>query len=89
VPVVKPGFVTAGIMVLYQSWNEYLLPLCLVTNTKLKMLSQGIQELKGAYTLDYGLITAGIMLSVLPIIVLYTIFQKNIVSGIMAGAIKG
>jgi raffinose/stachyose/melibiose transport system permease protein len=88
-PIAKPGFATAGVMVLYQSWNEYLIPLCLVTNTNLKMLSQGLQDLKGQYTIDYGLVTAGIMLSVIPVIIIYTVFQKNIISGVTAGAVKG
>jgi raffinose/stachyose/melibiose transport system permease protein len=89
VPIAKPGFATAGIMVLYQAWNEYLLPLCLITSTQHKLLPQGIQDLRAQYTLDYGLIIAGILLSVIPVVILYTLFQRNIVKGVTAGAVKG
>lgn len=88
-PVVKSGLATASIMLCYTAWNEYLLPLCLVTSNDLKMLSQGLNELKGQYGMDYGLMTAGIVITVIPIVIIYTLFQKYIVAGITSGAVKG
>lgn len=88
-PVVKPGLATASIMLCYTAWNEYLLPLCLVTSNELKVLSQGLNELKGQYGMDYGLMTAGIVITVIPIIIIYTLFQKYIVAGVTSGAVKG
>lgn len=89
IPIVKPGLATASVMLCYPAWNEYLLPLYIVTNNNLKMLSQGLNELKGQYRMDYGLMTAGIVITVMPIILIYTFLQKYIVAGVTSGAIKG
>jgi raffinose/stachyose/melibiose transport system permease protein len=88
-PIVKPGLATASVMLCYTAWNEYLLPLCIVTNNNLKMLSQGLNELKGQYGMDYGLMTAGIVITVIPIVLIYTFLQKYIVAGVTSGAVKG
>lgn len=88
-PLSRPGLATSGILVFLFAWNNYLWPLVLITDQNKKLLSQGIQELKRLYTVDYGLMTAGIMLAIVPVIVTYILFQENIIKGMTAGAVKG
>ncbi len=88
-PMSIPGFATAGVMILYQSWNEYMLPLVLITDSNKKLLLQCVQLLGSNLTLDYGILLAGIIISTIPIVVLYSIGQQYIVAGVTAGAVKG
>lgn len=88
-PLAKPGLATAGILSFLTAWNDYLLPLVLITDQEKKVLSQGIQELKRAYEIDLGLMTAGIVIAAVPVIIVYILFQEYIVKGMTAGAVKG
>ena len=88
-PMAIPGFATAGIMVMYQSWNEYLLPLVLITDSNKKTILQCVQLLGSNLRTDYGILLAAVVISSVPIIILYSVCQKYIMSGITAGAVKG
>jgi len=88
-PLSKPGLATIGTLAFLSNWNDYLVPLIFLTNSKLKVITLGIQELKGLYIQDLGLITAGIVLSFLPVVVMYVIFQEQVIKGLTAGAVKG
>jgi len=87
-PLSKPGLASIATLAFLNCWNEYLTPLILLTESKLKVLTLGIQELRGLYLQDYGLICTGIVLSTLPVILLYTLLQENFVAGLTAGAVK-
>ncbi len=88
-PLSAPGLATIGILAFLNNWNEYLLPLVLLTDKKLKVLSLGVQELRGLYSQDYGLVTAGIVISFLPVVIIYMAFQEKVIAGMTAGAVKG
>lgn len=88
-PIAKPGLATIGILAFLNHWNDFLVPLILLTNDRLKVITQGLQELKGQYGQDYGLMTAGIVLSFIPVVVLYIAFQEQMIKGLTAGAVKG
>lgn len=88
-PLSKPALATTAILVFLFAWNNYLLPLVFITARERKVLSQGIQELKRLYTVDYGLMTAGIVIAIIPVLVAYMLFQEQVVKGLTAGAVKG
>jgi raffinose/stachyose/melibiose transport system permease protein len=88
-PLSKPGLATIGTLAFLNNWNDYLVPLIFLTNSKLKVITLGVQELRGLFLMDLGLITAGVVLSFLPVVVVYIVFQEQVIKGMTAGAVKG
>ena len=71
-------------------WNDYLLPYLVLDIKKYKTIPIAVQYLKGGYgSVDMGAMMAMLVLAIIPIIVLYLACQKFIISGVMAGAVKG
>ena len=66
-----------------------LVPLVLITNDNLKMITQGLEKLRGHHGQDEGLVTAGVVLFFVPVVILYIIFQEQMILGLTAGAFKG
>ncbi len=89
-PMLKPTLISVGILEVMWIWNDYLLPYLVLDQTKYKTIPIHVQYLKGSYgTVDLGAIMAVIMMSILPIIILYLFCQKHIIKGVAAGAVKG
>jgi raffinose/stachyose/melibiose transport system permease protein len=88
-PLSKPGLGTVGIFTLLFSWNEYLLPLVMISGDRKMVLSMAIQQFKTSYVTNYGGMMARLTLTVLPVIIIYLLFQNSIVKGVTAGAVKG
>ncbi|MDF2613754.1 MAG: carbohydrate transporter permease [Clostridia bacterium] len=88
-PVLKPAFATATILILLNNWNEFVLALVLITKNKMKTLPVGIAAISGQYNSNYEIMAAALIISVIPIIVVYLILKKNIIEGMTAGAVKG
>jgi multiple sugar transport system permease protein len=87
VPMGMPALVTLGIINTLNCWNDILI--ALLTMQKNRTLMVGISALKGEFSDQIPLFTAGIVIAAAPIVVLYVIFQRRIVSGIAVGAVKG
>jgi len=87
VPLGMPALVTLGIINTLNCWNDILI--ALLTMQKNRTLMVGISALKGEFSDQIPLFTAGIVIAAAPIVVLYVIFQRRIVSGIAVGAVKG
>ena len=89
-PVMRPTAVTVSILNAMWIWNDYLLPY-LVLGTDQKTVPVAIQmAMQGAYgSTDYGGLMAMLVLAILPIIAFYLVGQKYILSGVIAGAVKG
>ncbi len=89
-PLAAPAVVTAGILVFIFSWNEFMFALTFMNIETQKTVTVGVATLSGAfaYEIPFGQIAAGVMASSAPLIVLVIIFQRKIVSGLTAGAIK-
>jgi ABC-type glycerol-3-phosphate transport system permease component len=87
VPLGMPALATLGIINTLNCWNDILI--ALLTMQKNRTLMVGISALKGQYSDQIPLFTAGIVIAAAPIVVLYIIFQRRIVSGIAIGAVKG
>ena len=89
-PILQPTYVTTAILEAMWIWNDYLLPYLVLNLKKFKTIPIAIQYLKGGYgTVDMGAMMAMLVLSILPIVVLYLFLQKYIIKGIVAGAVKG
>lgn len=89
-PMLKPIFISVGVLEIMWVWNDYLLPYLVLDRTKYRTIPIHIQYLQGSYGhVDLGAVMALIMMSVVPIIIFYLTCQKYIVSGVMAGAVKG
>jgi len=87
VPLGMPALVTLGIINTLNCWNDVLI--ALLTMQRNRTLMVGISALKGEFSDQIPLFTAGIVIAAAPIVILYVIFQRRIVSGIAVGAVKG
>lgn len=87
-PLLKPTTATLVILNVLAFWNDYLLPSLVLGRRELFTLPLSTYAFYGTYSADYGSIMAGLLLTVLPILVLYLFLQKQIVSGVVAGAVK-
>ncbi len=88
-PISKPGAFTMGIFAFVGAWNNFFTPFILISKMDKYTLPMLVQTLRGdTYRTEYGSIYLGLALSIIPIIIVYTIFSKYIVSGISMGAVK-
>lgn len=90
IPVLKPTMISVGILQTMWVWNDYLLPYLVLDRKKYTTVPILIQYFKGSYgKVEMGPMMACIMLTVLPIIIIYLLCQKHIIKGVAAGAVKG
>ena len=88
-PLLKPAMATLIIMEAFQIWNDYLLASLYVSKKQLKTLTVAIQSLFSAQSSDYTTAMAAIVISVLPIAILFMCLQKYFIKGMTVGAVKG
>lgn len=89
-PMMKPTFISVGVLEIMWVWNDFLLPYLVLDRTKYMTIPIVIQYLKGSYgQVDMGATMALILLSILPVIIFYLLCQKHIIKGVAAGAVKG
>lgn len=89
VPLAAPGVFTAAILVFIYAWNEFFFALLIMTQRKFQTLPVGIALFQGQYTMPWGEIAAASTVSTVPLVFLVFIFQRRIIRGLTAGAIKG
>jgi raffinose/stachyose/melibiose transport system permease protein len=87
-PVALPAISTLIILDFLATWNEFLLAQIFLTSDELKTITTGIMSFKGEHSTNYPLMMSGVLLSVLPVLLVYIIFQKHFVNG-FGGAVKG
>ncbi len=87
-PLLKPIISTMVILNALAFWNDFLLPSLVLTDKKLLTLPLSTYSFYGTYSADYGTIMAGLLLCVIPILALYVALQKQIINGVVAGAVK-
>lgn len=87
-PLLKPIISTMVILNAMAFWNDFLLPSLVLTDKKLLTLPLSTYSFYGTYSADYGTIMAGLLLCILPILILYIVLQKQIIGGVVAGAVK-
>ena len=87
-PLLKPIISTMVILNSLAFWNDYLLPSLVLTDKELLTLPLSTYSFYGTYSADYGTIMAGLLLCVIPILALYIVLQKQIINGVVTGAVK-
>ncbi|NUO56591.1 MAG: carbohydrate ABC transporter permease [Hamadaea sp.] len=89
-PMAKPGLISVGIFNFLAHWNQYLLPVVLLKDENKYVLAQGLAALavSEGYRGDYSRLFAGLTLAMLPVLVVYAVFQRQIQAGLTAGQMK-
>lgn len=89
-PMLKSILISVGVLEVMWIWNDYLLPYLVLDRTEYMTIPIHVQYLKGSYgTVDLGATMAVIMISIIPVIIVYLFCQKHIIKGVAAGAVKG
>jgi ABC-type glycerol-3-phosphate transport system permease component len=89
IPMAKPAIAVVSVLTVLTVWNEFVLALIVFSDQRLMPLQVGLQTFQGTYFSEYGLMMAAISISTLPVVAVYIAFQRFIIKGIMAGAVKG
>ena len=89
-PLVKPGLIVATIFNIFGIWNEFVLGYVLISSKSLETIPLGLADvlMKQHYTANYGRLFAAIVIAVMPVAILYMLFQKKITGGMLTGALK-
>ncbi len=89
VPMAKPVATTLAILTVSGTWNEFMLINMLTSSQNNKSLPVGIQSFAGSLSTDYGKLFASLVIGLLPMLIFYLVFRKEITKGVAAGAVKG
>jgi ABC-type glycerol-3-phosphate transport system permease component len=89
VPISKAALATAGTFVFINCWNDLLLSMTILQSSNLLTLNLAVYNLHGEFVTDFGEVTAGIVMLIIPAMIMYLIFQEQIIKGITSGAVKG
>lgn len=88
-PISKSSIVTVAVIIFINSWNDLLLPQIFLTDRVKMPLPVGLTEFRGEYSTDYVSMIAAVVLVIIPSIIVYILLHKNIMEGMIAGAVKG
>jgi raffinose/stachyose/melibiose transport system permease protein len=88
-PLSAPGVAVLAVLVFFQTWNQFLMPLLFLPGEENRPLATGLYIFSSGRTSEYELIAAGSLIMVIPVVVFFLIFQRQFVRGVTAGALKG
>lgn len=88
-PLAAPGVFTAGILAFVNAWDEFLLALSLNSNASMRTLPVGISLYQGEFTFPWPVISAALVVAIVPVAVLIALFQERVVGGLTQGGLKG
>lgn len=88
-PILTPVLVTCGVLSILNIWNEFLMPLYFLNSTSRWPMTLAVYNFFGQFQSDWSLVSADIVLTILPVILIYIVAQRWILSGVSAGAVKG
>ena len=89
IPMSLPGFIIAAILAFRFSWNEFVLPVVLSNKPDSMIFQVALYQFISLYRIDWGYLTAGINIAIIPVVVLMLIFQKKMIRGLTLGAVIG
>lgn len=87
-PLVRPGLVVLGVFTFMTQWTSYLWPLVIATREDMLTLTVGVQSLRALFTVNWGILSAGAVLSMLPLFLVFLFLQRYFIAGSIAGALK-
>src|SRR5216683_2254542 len=88
-PLAAPGIAATAIFAFVVSWSELLFAISFTTETSMRTLSAGLLYMVGQYEVQWGPLSAGVILSTVPVAVLFSFLQRHLIHGLTAGAVKG
>jgi ABC-type glycerol-3-phosphate transport system permease component len=89
VPLSLPGLLATGIFAFIVSWHEFLFAVTFTNSAELRTLTVGIAAMRGKDVIDWGLLNAGVVITTIPVAILFAFVQRYLVQGLTAGAVKG
>ena len=89
IPVLRPGIATIAAYGFISCWNEFLFSFMFISKRTKLTLPVGLKNLVGEFSVNYGQLAAGAIIAVIPTLILFSYVQKNLVSGLSTGAVKG
>ena len=87
-PMVRPAIATVSVFIMIPIWNDLWFPLILAPGEKTKTVTLGAQQFLGQFVSDWNAVLSSLTLAMIPILILYVIFSKQLISGLTAGAVK-
>jgi len=88
-PMAAPGLVAVGLFTFLLAWNSYVWALVLTTDSRMYVLSVGVATMIGEYRVQWNELMAAAVIAALPVMLLYSLLDRHLVSGLTAGAVKG
>ena len=89
IPLVRPVIATVAVFSMIPIWNDLWFPLILSPGESTRTVTLGVQKFVGQYTVDWSAVLAALSVAVVPVLIMYIIFSKQLIRGITAGAVKG
>jgi multiple sugar transport system permease protein len=89
VPLAAPGIAATAIFAFISSWSELLFAITFTTQTEMRTLSAGFLYMVGQYEIQWGQLSAGVIISTVPVAILFVFLQRHLIRGLTAGALKG
>jgi raffinose/stachyose/melibiose transport system permease protein len=87
-PLVRPAMATVAVFTMIPIWNDLWFPLILAPGESTKTVTLGAQQFLGQYLTNWEAVLSALSLAILPVLVLYLLFSKNLIRGITSGAVK-
>ncbi len=88
-PLAAPGVAATAIFAFVASWSELLFAITFTSQTEMRTLSAGLLFMVGQYEIQWGQLSAGVIISTVPVAILFTYLQRHLIQGLSAGAVKG
>ncbi|GAA3980405.1 carbohydrate ABC transporter permease [Actinomadura viridis] len=88
-PMARPALGTVSVLAIVTSWNNFFLPLLVLTDPKWQTIPVGVQQFQGQYSTNYALVLAYIVLAMVPALAFYSVAERQLIGGLTAGATKG
>ncbi len=87
-PLLRPAIATVAVFTIVPIWNDLWFPLILTSSESTHTITLGVQQFLGQYITDWNSVLAALSMAILPVVVIYVIFSRQLISGLTAGAVK-
>ena len=87
-PLLRPAIATVAVFTIVPIWNDLWFPLLLAPGNDTQTITLGIQQFIGQYITDWNSVLAALSVAIIPVLIIYLIFSRQLISGLTAGAVK-